>query len=48
MVIYEHIGKQTSIVSTLKADTATALKEKILVVSSNKLEIFFDQDTESD
>lgn len=47
-MIYEHIGKQTSIVSTLKVDTATVLEEKILVVSSNKLEIIFDQDTESD
>ena len=46
-MIYEHAGKQTSIVSTLRADTATALKGKILVVSSNKSEIF-DQDTESD
>ena len=47
-MIYEHSDKQTSIVSTLKADTAAALKEKILVGSSNKFEIFFDQDSESD
>lgn len=46
-MIYEHIGKQTIIVSTLRADTVTALKGEILVVSSNKSEVF-DQDTESD
>lgn len=46
-MIYEHIGKRTSIVATLRADTATALKGEILVVSLNKSEVF-DQDTESD
>lgn len=46
--MYEHTGEQTSIVSTVGADTATALKEKISGVSSNQLEIFFGWDADSD
>lgn len=47
-VMYERIGKWSSIVSTLKADSAIPLKEKILAVSSNKSEIFSDRDADSD
>lgn len=47
-MMYEHSGKRSSIVSTLKADSAILLKEKILAVSSNKSEIFSDQDADSD
>lgn len=45
---YEHIGKQSSTISTLQPDSTTLLEEKILTVRFNKSEIFFDWDADSD